>query len=179
MDVYRKRRLVLTMIFAGITTLIFIAMISYAVVIALNELQSHDSIVGLIFTLEFVLLAASHLSLLVWDVYVSLRYFLGEGRYKTGFYTFVNIFALFAATVIPFAIVNVFLNPFHISWINWFYTTPQTLMILNSCVVIRMIDVVLRIVYLPTYIRHCRTVNTISDEGAHRITDSLERPPLT
>ena len=179
MNKYAKRRRVLTIVCISLSAAIFLAIVAFW----LSDLLKGDyddlqtALFGLIAGTVIIVLP---LELALWDSYVSLRYFLGDPRMRTGFFTFVNIFAIFTAFVTVFEIVNMVFNPFGISWMGMWYTMPDPLeWFMGACSMVRFADVLLRFIYLLSYRRFKKSVSAVCDEGAHRITDLLERPPLT
>ena len=179
MEKYRKRRLTLTIIFAVVSLVILVSLTVLPLVCTGLEAKGYVGSLRPEYGEEFGvgLIVATVLLLALWDVYISLRYFLGEPGMKTGFFTFVNIFALFTASVTVFEIVNVVWDPF--GWMDWYKMPYPRKLFTGACALIRLADVVLRFIYLLSYRRFKRTVNNVYDEGARRMTGSFERPPLT
>ena len=158
----RKRTFVMTMIFAGISFCILAAAVSFWLAGAFET----GTFVFDLRTLTGALVVTALFLLPVWDVCVSLRYFLGDARFRTKFFTFANAYALLSAATALFAVTSVVWNPFSIPWMDWWKSSYPMDVFITVCGLICGINLFLRFMYLMNYGSHKRAVLGKKADGA-------------
>ena len=146
MDILQKRRRTLTVVFVLITALLFSAAVIGAYILSRYE-------AGYFYlNLEIYALYAAIFCIPLWDVYVSMRFFLCSP--KTKLLTFFNAFALFSVAAFIFEIIMLFWDPFSLGWLHWLWFGGENdtgWMLDWFFPVVRWLNVLFRIVYLVIF----------------------------